>query len=245
MRTFRDKYLAASARNGSSLCVGLDASTISLRALDAGVELLDIAKDTYQAAAAFKVNMAPWISCGPKGVSALKTFLKYLREWDIPIILDAKYADVRPMMAHYAGAAFGEFEADAVTVIPYMGLDTIAPFYAWVHRHTFVVLRSSNPDGKHIQNRVYQYIAHGLMGRDNVGFVVGAGELDAIEYIREDSEDVMLLMPGVGAQGADPVAAAKAAKCNFLISASRSLVKDSEHAAKQLRLTINKAVGAE
>ena len=166
----------------------------------------------------------------------LEKTISYIRDLDIPVILDAKRGDVGSTAEKYATEAFERYGADAVTINPYLGLDAMQPFLARAEKGIFILCRTSNPGGADIQNlmidggdQLYEHIA-GLAsqqwnGNNNVALVVGATQPSELTRVREITGDMTLLLPGIGAQGGDVEASIKAGQGGGLIvSSSRAVL---------------------
>jgi orotidine-5'-phosphate decarboxylase len=142
----------------------------------------------------------------------------------VPVILDAKRGDIGSTAEQYAQEAFTRYQADAVTLSPFMGFDTMEPFLRFPGKGVILLCRTSNPGGSDLQNlrladiegqpRVYEHIAKQAQGPWNtngqMGLVVGATFPEEIARVRELAPTLPLLIPGVGAQGGDAVATVKA-----------------------------------
>uniref|UniRef100_UPI004047337D orotidine-5'-phosphate decarboxylase n=1 Tax=Limnohabitans sp. TaxID=1907725 RepID=UPI004047337D len=142
----------------------------------------------------------------------------------VPIILDAKRGDIGSTAEQYAKEAFERYGADAVTLSPFMGWDSVAPYLKYHGKGAFLLCRTSNPGGDDLQNQrlasvegqplLYEHVARLAQGPWNLngqlGLVVGATYPAEIERVRELAPTVPLLIPGVGAQGGDAVATVKA-----------------------------------
>jgi len=173
---------------------------------------------THEHAAAFKPNAAFYED--PDGWCALEETIAYAKGKDVPVILDAKRADIGNTTRQYADLLDDEADgpaADAITVNPYMGRDSLQPFLDKEDKGVFILCRTSNPGGADIQDLelaegdlVYERVAalaDGWNGNDNVGLVVGATTPDELEEVREQVPDIPFLVPGVGSQGGDAEAA--------------------------------------
>ncbi len=173
---------------------------------------------THEHAAAFKPNAAFYED--PDGWRALAETIAYAKGKDVPVILDAKRADIGNTTRQYADLLDDEADgpaADAITVNPYMGRDSLQPFLDKEDKGVFILCRTSNPGGADIQDLelaegdlVYERVAalaDGWNGNDNVGLVVGATTPDELEDVREQVPDLPFLVPGVGSQGGDAEAA--------------------------------------
>jgi orotidine-5'-phosphate decarboxylase len=159
----------------------------------------------------------------------------------VPIILDAKRGDIGSTAEQYAKEAFDRYGADAVTLSPFMGWDSVAPYLKYEGKGAFLLCRTSNPGGDDLQNqrlasvdgqpRVYEHVASLAQGPWNLngqlGLVVGATYPAEIERVRELAPTVPLLIPGVGAQGGDAVATVKAGwreGASIIVNSSRAVL---------------------
>lgn len=248
--TFNTK-LAKRWEKGLFLCVGLDTSLDRLPDHFAGMSAEDalfdfnrqIIEATADYAAAFKLNLAFYEQSGTDGVLALKRTCDWLRGFyhDIPIILDAKRGDLDSTNKAYANALFNYYGGDAVTVHPYLGSGSLAPFLDRPEKGVFVLCRTSNQDSGEIQNLqvgqdsspLYLHIARIASGEDwnrngNIGLVAGATHPVELGKIRKTAPTAPLLIPGVGAQGGElSQVLAHGLDANgygVLINASRSLI---------------------
>ena len=206
---------------GSLLCVGLDPHPEFLAtpsAASARDFCLNLVEATADLACAFKPNSAFFEAFGAPGWAALGDVIAAVPD-QIPVILDAKRGDISSTSRQYARAVFQQLGADAVTVSPYLGHDSIEPFLEDPSRGTFLLCKTSNPDSDDIQmlggadEPVYLSVARMAEQwneRNNVGLVVGATDPVAIAHVREAVPDLWILAPGVGPQGADPKAALEA-----------------------------------
>lgn len=217
----------------SIVCVGLDTSTnyvpenmkkakkVSEYLFDFNKEIIDNTKDLV---ACFKVQIAYYEAHGIEGLIAYKNTLKYLKDNNLISIADVKRGDIANTAKEYAKAHFeGDFEADFITVNPFMGYDTLEhylPYLESKEKGIFVLMRTSNPGSKDIQYKDYKgqplyyeigdnlnKIAKEYIGQCNLsslGFVVGGTQTENANKIRERYENVMFLIPGYGAQGAKP-----------------------------------------
>jgi orotidine-5'-phosphate decarboxylase len=168
---------------------------------------------THDHAAAVKPNVAFFEDAD--GWRALRETVAYAHGKDLPVVLDAKRGDVGPTARRYARTV-DDLGADAVTVSPYMGRDSLEPFLSR-DLGVFVLCRTSNPGGADLQDRelstgepVYERVAALAdlwNDRENVGLVVGATAPEELERLREAVPDLPFLVPGVGAQGGDAEAA--------------------------------------
>jgi orotidine-5'-phosphate decarboxylase len=243
MTPFSDRLADAVLRKGNPLCVGIDPRWESLplairrsdddslegkaRAFERfGLKVLDLVAPL---APVVKPQSAFFEACGPAGFTALRTILRRAKELGVMTILDAKRGDIATTAAAYAKASFAVWDADALTVNPYLGRDAVEPFIECARqtqRGLFVLVRTSNPGSGLFQNLlcdgrpVYQHVAAavrdwnsenlGKCGLGDVGAVVGATHPAELRLLRDMIPDVWFLVPGFGAQGgsAQDVAAA-------------------------------------
>jgi orotidine-5'-phosphate decarboxylase len=216
--TFRETVCATARRNRSWLCIGLDPEPARMPThLPADAEgvyafcaaIMDATSDLV---CAFKPNIAFFEAFGAAGWSALERLIR-LRPGP-PIILDAKRGDIGSTAEAYARAAFEVLDADAVTVNPYLGGDALEPFLRHSRRGCFILCKTSNPGSHDLQDMRLAdgrplYLAVAEMARDrwnmhgNTGLVVGATHPTAITEVRRACPDMLLLVPGIGAQGGD------------------------------------------
>ena len=214
-RSFHDKIELAWQSSKSLLCVGLDPRLDLLPApfdkdRDSVLEFCkSIVDATSEFACAFKPNHAFYAALGLE--DDLADLIEYIhnRYPDTPVILDAKRGDIGSTAEQYAVEAFERYNVDAVTVNPFLGWDTIEPFLTWEDRGVFVLCRTSNEGSAWLQTQpdidpVYEQIAERVdaLNNPNVGLVVGATNLEELREIRDYAPDTLLLIPGVGIQGA-------------------------------------------
>src|SRR6056297_633312 len=198
---------------------------------------------THEHAAAYKPNAAFYEH--PDGWAALEETIAYAHGKDVPVLLDAKRADIGNTTRQYAQLVDPDApgpSADAITVNPYMGRDSLQPFLANEEAGVFVLCRTSNPGGSDLQDleletgeTVYERVAAlaDLWNEnDNVGLVVGATAPEELESLREQVPDLPFLVPGVGAQGGDVEAAIEYGLANGvgLVNSSRGIIFAGEGA---------------
>ncbi|MBN1427168.1 MAG: orotidine-5'-phosphate decarboxylase [Anaerolineae bacterium] len=218
--TFRDKLCAAQKNHQSWLCVGLDPDPAQMPVMPGLNDVSRITtfcqaivEATHDLVCAFKPNLAFFLAHGSEGLRALKETIRAVPD-DVPVVLDAKLGDIGNTQRLYGQAVFGAFDADAVTISPYMGEDVIIPLLdAYPGRGVYVVCRSSNPDGGRFQDHpghspyLYEQVATAAQGwaqtypQSVVGLVVGATQPDEMVALREITPELPFLIPGVGAQG--------------------------------------------
>jgi orotidine-5'-phosphate decarboxylase len=249
--TFLEKLSHAQQKNRSFLCVGLDivvANTpLPLQYHDE--PMLPFARAIIEATqdlvCAYKPNLGFFLAEGAAGMVALERIVRAIPP-DIPIILDGKFGDIGNTAQAYARGAFEQFHADAVTLSPYIGGDSVKPFLADPTRGAFVLARTSNPNAGQFQSLVsdgqplYEQVALAANrwhaeGPGACGLVVGATAPQELERIRQVSPDLPFLIPGVGAQGGDMEAAIRFGATRQglgpVINASRSILYASRAAS--------------
>ncbi len=228
--TFLEMLRGAQARNGSMLCVGLDPEPSRFPGAMRGDarRIYDfcaaIADATGDMAIAFKPQIAYFAA--HRAEDQLEQLMEHLRRHhpQVPVILDAKRGDIGSTAEQYAREAFDRYGADAVTLSPFMGFDSVQPYLKYEGKGAFLLCRTSNPGGDDLQNqrlasvpgepRLYEHVAGLAQGPWNtngqLGLVVGATYPAEIERVRALAPTVPLLIPGVGAQGGDAVATVRA-----------------------------------
>ncbi len=228
--SFTDQLRQAQEQNHSLLCVGLDPEPTRLPSGVARTAegMLDfcvaIAEATHDAACAFKPQIAYFAA--HRAEPQLERLIAHVRQVapHVPVILDAKRGDIGSTAEQYAREAFERYGADAVTLSPFMGFDSIAPYLKYQGKGAFLLCRTSNPGGDDLQNqrladeagqpRLYEHVARLAQGPWNtngqLGLVVGATYPAEIERVRALAPTVPLLIPGVGAQGGDALATVRA-----------------------------------
>lgn len=241
---FIAKLSAATQQNHSLLCVGLDPDVAKFPAelqskSDAIFEFCKAIIDaTADLACAFKPQIAYFAALAAE--DQLQAICDYLRQTypQIPIILDAKRGDIGATAEQYAREAFERYGADAVTVNPYMGFDSVAPYLEWKERGAIVLCRTSNPGGSDLQFLkvdgvpLYQHVAKLVAEKWNLngqcGLVVGATFPQELAEVRKIIGDMPLLVPGIGAQGGDIEATVKAGQTatgtGMMINSSRAIL---------------------
>lgn len=218
--TFHNRLAAAWAASDSLLCVGLDPDPSRFpdyvgqdsRAIEFFCDM--IIDSTGDLVCAFKPQIAYFAAHGAE--KALENICNRIRR-DFPrvmLILDAKRGDIGDTAEMYAREAFDRYGADAVTVNPWLGTDSLEPFFSRSDRGVFVLCRTSNPGSGELQSvrdangeALYETVAKRAATewskRAAVGLVVGATKPDELRRVRELVGDLPLLVPGVGAQGGD------------------------------------------
>ena len=240
---FADRLAAAVERKGAPLCVGIDPDPALM---PAGVGVVDFCRGIVDAVAEVAVAVKPQAAFfevqGATGWAGLVEVCEYAREAGLLVIADAKRGDV-PSTARAYAAAFAPL-ADAVTVNPYLGYDSLEPFFAHDGLGVLPIVKTSNRGSEDLQDLpladgrpFWQHVASlidrwgadyvGASGLSSVGAVVGATHPDVLETARSLMPRAVLLLPGVGAQGGRPEqlgAAFAAGPASALVSASRSVI---------------------
>ena len=228
--TFIDMLAAAGRQNQSMLCVGLDPEPAKFPATFKGdaSKIYDFCASIVDATADLAMAFKPQIAyfAAHRAEEQLERLIAHIKRVapHVPVILDAKRGDIGATSEQYAIEAFERYGADAVTLSPFMGFDSVAPYLKYHGKGAFLLCRTSNPGGDDLQNQrlasvdgtplLYEYIAQLAQGPWNLngqlGLVVGATYPAEIERVRALAPTLPLLIPGVGAQGGDAVATVKA-----------------------------------
>ena len=252
--TFNQQLQSAWASQGSMLCVGFDPDPKRLPpSLQGNAEGIyefcrEIADATADLVCAFKPQFAYFAS--QRAEAQLEKLIKHLKDQypHIPVILDSKRGDIGSTADHYALEAFDRYGADAVTVNPYMGFDTIEPYLKHTGKGVIVLCRTSNPGGSDLQflnvapngEPLYLHVAklaaQEWNGSEQISLVVGATFPEEIAKVRAIVGDMPLLIPGIGAQGGDIDATVSAGKitgkpgAGMIINSSRAILYASSGA---------------
>lgn len=263
---FLDKLEQISRKNKSLVCVGLDVDMqrIPPSLLEEDEPILTFNKaiigSTQDLVCAYKLNIAFYEALGTAGLQQFKKTLASIPP-DIVKIVDAKRGDIGNTARMYAQSCFEYYGGDAVTASPYLGRDSLQPFFDYEDKCTFVLCLTSNPGSKDFQyqsdgeKRLYQLVAENVNRwneKGNCGLVVGATHPEELRGIRELAPDLPFLIPGIGAQGGDVEQTVQfgtdAKGERAIINSSRGIIyassgddfADSARAkAKELRETIN------
>ena len=230
---FTQMLQAVAQRQDSMLCVGLDPEPSKFpgawkgdasRIFDFCAAIVDATRDLV---CAFKPQIAYFAA--HRAEDQLERLMAHIRRNapDVPVILDAKRGDIGSTAEQYAREAFVRYQADAVTLSPFMGFDSIEPYLSYSDKGLILLCRTSNAGGSDLQaqrlvnedgtpgERVYERVAHLAAGAWNrtgqLGLVVGATFPQELARVRELAPTLPLLVPGVGAQGGDAVATVRAA----------------------------------
>ena len=258
--TFFVKLSARAKAIDSLLCVGLDPEPEALGTGNCNkAGLMDFCKRIIEPTASltlvYKPNSAFFERFGPEGMEALKEVIAFIHS--MPgrplVLLDAKRGDIDKTANAYAFSSFETLDADCVTVNAYLGLDTLQPFLAHHEKGVFALCKTSNPGSNDLQTlklesgeMIYERVARLVVGdkaerKDQVGLVVGATDVDAMQRIRSKYPDVWILSPGVGAQGGDLEGALKLGvspntKQGLVIAVSRQISKAADPGAEAEKL---------
>lgn len=244
--TFQEKYEKIVQKNNSLLCVGLDPDPGKLPQVIKQKEfpLFEFNKaiidTTHDLICAYKPNSAFYEAEGDRGVLQLKMTCDYIKEnyLEIPVILDAKRADIGSSNNGYLSYAFEYIGADAITLNPFPGKEGLKPFLEKKDKGCIIWCKSSNPGSEEFQNLLvdkeplYKIIARKVADEwntlGNCLLVVGATYPEELAEIRKIVADMTLLVPGVGAQGGNVEKTIKAGlnsqKTGMIINSSRGII---------------------
>jgi orotidine-5'-phosphate decarboxylase len=244
---FLEQLQTAQLQNQSMLCVGLDPEPSRFpgryksnanKIYDFCAAIVDATADTV---IAFKPQIAYFAAHRAEG--QLERLMEHMRRAapSVPIILDAKRGDIGSTAEQYAIEAFERYGADAVTLSPFMGFDSVQPYLKYHDKGAFLLCRTSNKGGDDLQNQrfasiegqplLYEHVAKLAQGPWNLngqlGLVVGATYPNEIERVRSIAPTLPLLIPGVGAQGGDAVATVRAGwrtSAPIIVNSSRAIL---------------------
>jgi orotidine-5'-phosphate decarboxylase len=241
---------AAQWQAGKFLCVGIDVHAKLIPAGDAPLQDRlatfgrSVVEATRDVAHSYKINSAFFEAYGSEGIAALEQLCQYIRQTtpDCPIILDAKRGDIGSTNDGYVQFAFEVCGADAITVHPYMGAESLAPFLDRADKGVIVLCRTSNPGAGEFQDQMvgnqplYVEVATRVEQmwnkQNNCWLVVGATVPEECAQIRAACPEIPFLIPGVGAQGGDLEATVKAARradgAGFVIAVSRAILEAAD-----------------
>jgi orotidine-5'-phosphate decarboxylase len=268
--SFQDKLNKSIEKNNSLVCVGLDSEFNKLpdAVKESNNPQFEFNKEIINATAdlvcVYKPNPAFYEARGEDGVRELKLTCDYIRKFypHIPIIIDAKRGDIGNTNEGYAQYVFDYLEADAITVMPYMGIESLAAFFRREGKGIIVGCHSSNPGAKEFQELIindkplYETVAQELVKQHgdnpNVMMFMGATFPEQLTNIRKIIGDMTFLVPGVGAQGGSTETFVKAGinsqKAGLLINSSRGIIfasseddfdEKAREETQKLRETIN------
>jgi len=251
--SFTARLAAASTRNDSLLCVGLDPDPAKFPLAWRGDArrifdfCLAVAEATQDLVCAFKPQIAYFAA--QRAEDQLERLIAALKRLapEVPVILDAKRGDIGATAEQYASEVFERYAADAVTLSPFMGFDSIEPYLRHEGKGALLLCRTSNQGGDELQaqrlqagadgaeERLYERIARLASGAWNrngqLGLVVGATYPAEVARVRELAPRLPLLIPGVGAQGGDAAATVRAgwrADAPIIVNSSRAVLYASD-----------------
>jgi orotidine-5'-phosphate decarboxylase len=234
-----DKLSRRIAAAESRLCVGLD-PRFDLITGDPFDFLRRVIVETEPFAAAFKPNIAFFEQTGSRGIALLERVFETIRELapEVPIVLDAKRSDIGETQQANATACFRHFQADAVTLNPYLGFDTIEPFLDFPGRGVYLLAVTSNPgaaefalrraaDGRFLFEHIQAMVERAAGRPTDVGLVVGLTNIS--DEIWQRLDDRPLLVPGLGVQGGEIARLAASAgnqprRAPILVNVSRGIL---------------------
>ena len=242
--SFIESLRAAWKKNNSLLCLGLDPDPNRfpeyLQGRPDGLYLFceQNVRDLADIICCVKPQIAYFAA--NKAEDDLEKLIAYIHKDhpDIPVILDAKRGDIGSTAEQYAVEAFERYKADAVTLSPYLGRDSIEPFLAYPDKGLFLLCRTSNPGGSDLQSldvggrKLYEHVAD-IIAKDwnttgQCGLVVGATFPEELANVRKIVGDMPLLVPGIGAQGGDVEATVKAGRSadgtGMVVNSSRAIL---------------------
>lgn len=268
--TFMEKLEASWKRSGSLVCVGLDPDLAKMPDCVKGAKYpifefnKAIIDATAEAVCCYKPQAAYY--AGQDADDQLAMTISYIKENypEIPVILDAKRADIGATTAMYAKEAFERFQGDAVTVNPYMGMDALKPFLDHADKGVIILCRTSNPGAKEIQDiklesgeEMFMHVARlastSWNYNKNIALVAGATFPEQLGAIRKVTGDMPLLVPGIGAQGGDIAAVMKNGLDSngngLMINSSRGIIyvskgEDFAEAAGKAALELRDSINA-
>lgn len=252
--TFMQQLNQAWHSQNSLLCVGLDPDIqmmpAHLQALPIEQAIFEFCKTIIDATAPYACSFKPQIAyfAAHSAENVLQDLIAYSHAHHphIPVILDAKRGDIGSTATQYAIEAFDRYQADAVTVNPYMGFDSIEPYLNYSNKGVIVLCRTSNAGGSDLQflnvsvgehtRPLYQHVAHLVADKWNTNgqcaLVVGATFPNEVKLVRDLVGDMPLLIPGIGAQGGDLNATLKAGLTEngtgVMINSSRGIIYASQ-----------------
>ncbi len=256
-----EKIKSISEKNDSILCVGLDTDVDKIpyflgrsarSILEFNRKLIEATSDLV---CAYKLNFAFYEVFGSEGFAVLEKTIDAIPD-EIAVIADAKRGDIGNTSKAYAKALYERFGADAATVNPYMGIDSVLPFLKYKDKLTFILAMTSNKGSKDFQRlrcegkTFYKKViatAKDWGDYSNVGFVTGATHPDVLRKLRQDIRDNFFLIPGIGSQGGDIESVIKAnGGCPAIVNVSRSVIfaskaKDYQDAAREQAILFRNA----
>ncbi len=261
---FMEKLTDSARKNQSLLCVGLD---IDPERMPENTGIFEFNKAIIDATSdlvcAYKPNLAFYEALGNDGLEALKRTIDYIPD-NIPVIADAKRNDIGNTARAYASAIFNHLKFDATTVNPYLGFDSLEPFFEHRDKGIFILCRTSNAGAVDFQSlncefengyrplfEIVSLKASQWNKYGNIGLVIGATYPEELRIIRQNHPDMPLLIPGIGAQGGDLALTIKYGVDihgeKAIINSSRQIIyaskqKDFAEAARQAALELRNEI---
>lgn len=261
--TFQEKLDHITDKNNSLVCVGLDPEfeklpdaikNLAYPQVEFNKKIIDA---THDLVCCYKPNSAFYEALGAEGIENLKQTCDYIRKAypEIPILLDAKRADIGNTNKGYVSFAFDYLKVDAITLHPYLGGEAIKPFLDRADKGCIVLCRTSNPgagelqdlkiNGEPLYKHVARKVANEWDANKNCMLVVGATYPEELKEIRGIAPDMTFLIPGIGAQGGDVEKTVenglRSDKKGLIISSSRGITfaESPRDEAMKLRDEIN------
>lgn len=264
---FFEKLNAAILKNKSLVCVGLDTSP---ELIPGGLSVLEFNKAIIDATSdivcCYKPNMAFYEAQGEKGLEGLFKTIQQIPK-HIPVIIDGKRGDIGNTSDAYAKALFVQLGADAATVNPYLGFDSLEPFLKYHEKGVIILCRTSNKGAADFQSLLCEFEGKKLPlyeivaikasrwnSAGNVALVVGATYPEELKTIRQSHPDLLILIPGIGTQGGDLARAISygidTKKRGIIINSSRQIIyaskgADFTAAARKATLVLRDAINQE
>ena len=269
MMSFADMLAGAERANDSMLCVGLDPDPARFPEPMRGdpMRIFDFCRSIVDATRDLVIAYKPQIAyfAAHRAEDQLERLIAHIHRTApaVPVILDAKRGDMGSTAEQYARELFDRYRADAVTLSPFLGFDSIEPYLRHANKGVILLCRTSNPGGADLQEqrlesgeRLYERIARLAAGPWNttgqVGLVVGATFPAEIARVRELAPRLPLLIPGIGAQGGDTAATVRAGwrggaattTAPIIVSSSRAVLYPAEARGADFALASRRAAEA-
>ena len=263
--TFVEKLNARISKVNSRVCVGLDIDPTKLptHLSDSFEDLFEFNKQiidaTHEYVCAYKPNIAFYEVLGTKGWELLEKTIEYIPN-DIITIADAKRGDIGNTAAMYAKTFFETYQFDSITVNPYMGYDSVSPYLSYEEKGTIILGLTSNSGSEDFEKLSYngKMLAESVAEKvvewnenKNCLLVVGATNKELIQKMRNASDDIFFLVPGIGAQGGSIDDVIEYAGENVIINSSRGIIYASQkkdfaetarHQTEKLQNAINTSI---
>ena len=251
MKTFNENLLQVCKSKNNRLCIGLDVDNRKLKnnSLSYMQDFIkDIIDSTIDICPVYKINFAFYERLGTKGFDILYKISEYINNRAMTIA-DCKRGDIGNSSKYYAEAVFNTLNYDSITVSPYMGEDSIAPFCDYKNKGVFILCLTSNPGSNNFQNRVIDgdelYIHVAKLAKkmninNNIGLVVGATKTDKMRAIKKFSNSLPWLIPGVGHQGGSMENSINIGSLNNscpIINVSRTIIYAGDGSISDIRLS--------